>query len=263
LLTTKEFTNEFKSCLTAKLSEAKIVIEQPLHLKVAKPEGTTFYAFLNNAYAQYRTSPENKAEVIEKYAAAIIEMRDTEGDLVDKQRIVPVVKDKNWLRETQQSSQARANAKPLDYVWEIYNEELVILFAEDRSASMRFLTIEDLAILKIQLQDLRELACANLTRILPTQEIQSRGEIYRIMGGGDYDASLLLLNHFWENAKLDIRGELVVAIPSRDCLLATGGENEKSLCVLREFAAKIRATGHHTLTSKLFARRNGRFMPFS
>src|SRR6185503_14915317 len=44
LLTTKEFTNEFKSCLTAKLSEAKIVIEQPLHLKVAKPEGTTFYA---------------------------------------------------------------------------------------------------------------------------------------------------------------------------------------------------------------------------
>jgi len=54
----------------------------------------------------------------------------------------------------------------------------------------------------MEMKDLRLLACANLKRILPKPNIQADNGIWRISAGGDYEASLLLLDDFWNDRKV-------------------------------------------------------------
>jgi len=51
-------------------------------------------------------------------------------------------------------------------------------------------------------------------------------------------------------------------IPAKDCLLATGSEDAGGIQVIRAMGQKVMAEVPHRLTSTLFVRRGGGFVPF-
>jgi uncharacterized protein YtpQ (UPF0354 family) len=104
------------------------------------------------------------------------------------------------------------------------------------------------------------LACENLKRLVPDPDIQMQDGIYRIRAGGDYDACLLLLDDFWAEAKLDVKGELVAAVPARDFLLVADSADTEAVARLRAMAKSIASRAPYRLTPKLFVRRDGRFV---
>ena len=59
-----------------------------------------------------------------------------------------------------------------------------------------------------------------------------------------------------------MKGDIVVAVPTRDALLVTGSKNRKGLAALRELAAKFAAEGSNPISDKLFVYRDGRFKKF-
>ncbi|HHC4895752.1 TPA: hypothetical protein ACN6Y1_004539, partial [Escherichia albertii] len=149
----------------------------------------------------------------------------------------------------------------LDFAWEDFNDELIILFAEDGSETMRYLMRQEVAI------D-REQAISNLKQILPeiTAEIvdtdANDAKVAAISAGGTYDPSLMLVDDLWAQSPAPECGELLVTIPSRGKLFFTHNDQPANLSALRQITEQCFREDDHPLTTQIFIRRNGHFFPW-
>lgn len=257
----QQFTEEFKAAMSTSLPEHSITVVEPLQLKIKDAQGAEATAFLDNAYDEYSLKPEDKADVISRYVASFVESTKQAAP-IDPRQIVPVVKDRAWLKEVRRAMKGRG-AKPMDQqVIEELNEDLIIVYAEDSPQNIRFVSAKGLQEAGVQREKLRELAVANLRRILPPVETANGPLVSMLTAGGDYVASLLLLDEIWSGGKLRVSGEIVVAVPTRDVLLFTDSKNEDGVERLRELAKKAAADGPYSLTHRLFVYRDGKFQRF-
>ena len=66
----------------------------------------------------------------------------------------------------------------------------------------------------------------NLSRLLPKIEIRPGSDgVLLISAGGEFDASLLLADNLWSGGQVKVDGDIVVAVPAKDVLIATGSNN--------------------------------------
>jgi uncharacterized protein YtpQ (UPF0354 family) len=86
---------------------------------------------------------------------------------------------------------------------------------------------------------------------------------YMMSAGGYYEASLLLLDWIWRDVRMVVKGDIVVAIPTRDVLLVTGSQDPEGLAKVKQIVADASNRGTYRLTSKLFVYRDGRFDEFT
>jgi uncharacterized protein YtpQ (UPF0354 family) len=196
--------------------------------------------------------------VLKRYVESIVESIAPQP--VDVSRIVPVVKDRAWVVEMQRVR--GAEGKSMELVTDDLNSELVVVYAEDTERTIRYLSPDNLVKAGIERPKLRAVALANLREILPEMELRRGDLISMITAGADYVPSLLLLD-IWDPQQLQVDGEIVIAVPSRDVLLLTGSNNKKGIKELRKIARDSVRDGTYTLTDKLFVYRNGRFEPFT
>jgi uncharacterized protein YtpQ (UPF0354 family) len=234
-----------------------------LELKVTSAEGRDSTSFLDNAYDTYKQDPNANADVIQRFVAAGVETIGLVRDGVDRTRIVPVIKDRPWLEETRQALLSRGVKVLPEHVYEDFSPDLIILYAEDSPKNIRYLGPKDLELAKIERSELRALACENLKRLLPKIERHGTNGLYMITAGGDYEASLLVLDSIWGGGQMDVSGDVVVAVPTRDLLLVTGTQNEQGIAIVRQKVREASTGGSYRLTQKLFVYRNGRFAEFN
>jgi uncharacterized protein YtpQ (UPF0354 family) len=256
-LTPRAFTDEFVRAVAAALPTSTVTSKRELELTINDPSGVERTIVLHNAYREYSLDPERLPKIVGTFATTLSQPRTTETK-VDRSRIVPVVKDRQWLDELHNS--LRLKGVKQEHLAERLNNELVIVYAEDDPHRMRYLTIEDGA--GIGRAELRALAVANLKRLLPKIEMSTDGDVSLISVGGDYEASLLLIDEIWSGGQIKVNGDIVVAIPARDVLLVTGSRSRAGLKRVRELAAKFAAEAPYRLTEALFVYRNGQFARF-
>src|SRR5262249_1282242 len=166
-------------------------------------------------------------------------------------------KDRPWLNETRGRIRAQTGKDGPDLVTEDFNSELVIIYALDDPNRMRYLMTDELA--GMERGELRKLALENLLRIMPKTQMASDGTLGMMVAGGDYEASLLLFDNIWTDGTVKVKGDVVVAIPTRGMLLVTGSQDRAGLKRMREIVAK-NADGPYRLTTALFVYRKGRFL---
>ena len=258
--TPESFTAEVERRL--RLADPELTVERvgELRLRVeSQDQGASL--FLGNAWALYQEEPgeEPGEELIEGYVQSFLEMRAPAG----REDIVPVIKDRAWLDETRLGVGEDGSEGGVEHLFEELNAELVVLYAYDLPTSIRYLKPGDLDSLDVVRDELRELACENLVARLPEVHIEPVDEhVWSVTADGYYDASLLLLDEVWNRPELALPGELVVALPARDMLFATGSDDELGVQGLRTAARRIAAEAPYRLTDVLFVRRDGRFVPF-
>jgi hypothetical protein len=80
--------------------------------------------------------------------------------------------------------------------------------------------------------------------------------------GGDLEASLVLDDEFMTRLAERFSGDLVVAIPDRDMLAATGTGHADGLAKLRSFVEDIWPGADHPLTQRLLVRRAAQWQVF-
>ena len=262
-LTPAQFTREFAQALSKASPGLKVEIVDDLQLKVVKPDGGEFTSFLDNAYDAYKQDPEAKDAVIERFVASAVETVAGSDRKIDRTRIVPVVKDRPWLDEMRRALAERGAKDIPDHACDDLNADLIIVYAEDTPSSIRYLTSGDVEELGVERDELRTLACANLKRLLPEIERHGAGGVYMLTAGGNYEASLLLIDSVWAPGQLEVRGETVVAIPTRDLLLVTGSEDAEGLRKVRSLARQSFGKGPYPLTPKLFVYRQGKLAEFT
>ena len=74
-----------------------------------------------------------------------------------------------------------------------------------------------------------------------------------------FESALILMDRVWDKKELQIDGEIIVAVPSRETLLVADGNHEKAVTQIQKAAREIASSAAYRLTDKLFVRRNGRF----
>jgi uncharacterized protein YtpQ (UPF0354 family) len=74
--------------------------------------------------------------------------------------------------------------------------------------------------------------------------------------GGNYEASLLLLEEIWEAQKQFVPGELVAAVPSREVLVFTGSESPEGIAAIRGSVERSFQAAGHLLSKTLLVWRN-------
>lgn len=255
-----KFTDEVVKELSRVAPSFNIAVKANLELVVTNAAGKASTVFLDNAYKTYLQDPSAVVDVIHRYAVAYSEVKDEDAK-VDRSRIVPIIKDRRWLADIANSLKERGANKPLENVFEDYNEGLVVVYAEDSPKNIRYVTPKDLEEIGIARSDLRAVAISNLKRLLPKIEIHSGPLVSMVTAGGDYEACLLLLD-IWSDGSIKVDGEIIVAIPSRELLLVTGSKNAAGVSKLRAMASKSFQEASYRLTDELFVHRNGQFIKF-
>jgi uncharacterized protein YtpQ (UPF0354 family) len=258
VLSKTRFTEAFAAELRGAFPNHRIEISGDMHVVVRGPDGKQQVAFLDNCYAEYLQDPKLRDELFGRHMSSLRANAQLK-DEIDPAQIVPIIKDRAWLEEVRIGMKVRGAEGPSDYIYDALNNELVIVYAEDNPTAIRYLTAENLASAGVPRERLHELAILNLRRLLPEIKLHGSGGTYMLTAGGNYEACLVLLEDIWNERKLDVQGDYVVALPSRDMLLITGSENAEGLRKLRELAAKMIQEAAYRLTADLFVYRDGRF----
>jgi uncharacterized protein YtpQ (UPF0354 family) len=257
MLTPPAFTQEFARALARTRPSANVSVAGDLKLTIKETDGLVRNIQLNNAYNEYKLDPQRFDDLVATFSAIFSQSASKEAGL-DRTRIIPVIKDRQWLDELHNTLKAKGVAQ--QHLADRFNDELVIVYAQDDPNRMRYLTTqEDFGLSR---EELRSLAVANLKRVLPKIEMGRVGDVALMSAGGNYEASLLLIDDIWSSGQIQVNGDIVVAIPTRDTLLVTGSRSRSGLKLVRELTAKFKAQGPYELTDTLFRYRDGRFTKF-
>jgi uncharacterized protein YtpQ (UPF0354 family) len=254
------FTAQFARALQIAMPTAKVRIVRDLQLDVVRPDGSSATVSLANNYKDYTPDPKWFDAVIKAYAAALAKPSSNKQAIakLDRTRVVPVVRDRAWLVELQgRFKKQSASQQP---VYDDLNNELVIVYAEDTDRITRYLSSsEDLG---VERSKLRALAVENVMRLMPRIEMRQLAEgAFMITSHAEYGASLVLVDSIWSGDQIKVNGDIVVAVPAKDAVLATGSRDSKNLKAMRQLASDL-AKGSGGLIDTFFVYRKGQFVRF-
>jgi uncharacterized protein YtpQ (UPF0354 family) len=264
LLSRRAFAERMAQAFRAAAPTATVRILDENEIEFLAGDGVRRLLVLKNAYALHEGDPRRPDDVIQLYVTATLDRikgPQPKAAGLDRRRIIPVIKDRQWLEDNYRGFKERGVSA--EFLVEDFNKELVVVYAEDSDNRTRYLmTSEQVGDRK----DLRRLAIDNLERLLPKAQLANHGDLFTmITAGGDYEASLLLFDSIWNTGKIggqiEVQGDIVVAVPAKDVLLVTGSRNRNGLKAVREMVAKA-VQGPYRLTDTLFVYRDGRFQKF-
>lgn len=249
-LTVKEFTKRYYDSLTTKFPKAKFTIIDDSTV-AAKIEGYDVRLAADNAYKEYLADTASLREVLSRHLASANAL-NTIGGKISVDRIVPIIKPASFLDGVNQAAARMGAKKSVSGVYEKYNDQLIIAYAEDTENNIRYLTPGDTDSLSINKDSLRPIAIRNLGRILTNVQRQGDNGIYMLTAGGNYETSLLLLSNVLTKETLPVNGDLVIAIPNRDLFLATGSKDQAGIAKLKEIVKKSYGNGSYQVSEDLF-----------
>jgi uncharacterized protein YtpQ (UPF0354 family) len=254
-LSPRVFTEKVAAGLAARLPNYKFTVTGEFDIARKDPDGGEATVRTRNFYDDYKRDAANLDEIVDLMATATTS--NCCGGKLDPARIVPVIKDRAWLDDNRPA--LKVKGRDLDFIFEDFNNELVIVYAEDTEHTMRYLTSnEDIGDRK----DLRARAVDNLARLLPKIEKMAMGGFSMMSAGGDYEASLLLFDDMWRDGQIKVHGDIVVAVPAKDMLMVVGSKDRKAIALMRKLATEEVAKSRYRLTDTLFIYRGGRFVKY-
>lgn len=260
-LTAAEFTQQLRDGIAAALPETAVESDGKLKLVINKSVGEPRRLNLENSYLRYLHEQLTLDAAISEIAVAYGEMSRT-NYAIETTRLVPVVKTNEWLVSSGTAARAMAEGVPLGEIFSPLGGDLIVVYAEDLDNTTRYLTPSEVKSLGQSKSDVHSRAIENLRRLLPATEVFAGEGFFRLSAGGDYDASLLLLDELWTLGALPLPDKVLVMVPARDVLLAASSFDQQGVANMRALAEQIASEAPYRLSHVLLVRRNGRFEVF-
>ncbi len=260
-LSPRAFTEEIAKALRTALPSVTVRIERELEIELRYSNGQNVTAELTTAYNAYSKEPQNLKSMIDLHIQRLATDEWAKAQIkLDHSKIVPVVKNRQWLEDAEKRIKAAGTEQK--QLVEDFVDDLVVAYAEDTPEIFRYIARHEY---KGKWENLRALALQNLRRVAPKIEIRGLNEFVAVVSAGDdYTSSLLVVDPFWsspERFKV-VKGDVVVAIPTRDVILVTGSASG-AVKQFRALVADLHARGPHSVSKTLLVHRNNRFTRFA
>ena len=259
VLSEAEFVNKYLLALKKNNPSVDYSLAPDLSVN-AKYKGNDYSHFPNNAYREYLMKPDSIDQVLIKFTQNANQLYK-ESKEVDVSKIVPIIKSPEFIVEVKKLIGTTDSSKSLP-IFEKYNDDLLIVYAEDSEKGISYFTQDNFKKLHISQDSISALALNNLDGILTKVEITGDKGRYMVAAGGAYEASLLLLNSVWSKKNFPVKGDIVVAIPNRDILLITGSDDKVNLDWMKTRAQESYDSGAYQISPSLFKWNGKKFLKF-
>ena len=143
--------------------------------------------------------------------------------------------------------------------------DIWVIYAFNEPEMFAPVTSMDLARLHIPRDQLESLALKNLRAAIPpvTKATKAGWTMLTLPNsGGNFEASLMLLEDIWAEEQQHVAGELVAIVPARDVLSFTSSKNPDLRGFLKKKAGSFAQFDHHVST-RAYVRRAGKWVVFS
>jgi uncharacterized protein YtpQ (UPF0354 family) len=142
---------------------------------------------------------------------------------------------------------------------------LLVAYVFDMPGMFRYLSAGTCSLLHLTIGDLRPLAVRNLTRRRARPQIKAAPTGAMLVLDSDLEASLLLVDHLWEQIGTQLPGDLIAAVPSRDTLfVASSQEPGGTAALTRAVDAVWRKSEDRLLLTRSLLIRDGKsWSPFT
>lgn len=259
VLSATEFANKYLFALKKNNPSVDYSLAPNLSVN-AKYNGSDYTHFPDNAYREYLIEPDSIDQVLAKFTQTANELyKESKG--INSKNIIPVIKSADFIDKVKRLVGTTDSTKSSP-IFEKYNDELLIVYAEDDEKSIRYFTQNEFDKLHISRDSLAAVALANLDRILTKAERIGNNGKYMVTAGGTYESSMILLKSFWSNKNFPVKGDIIITTPNRDVLLVTGSKDKVNLNWIRARAREYYDSGSYQISSSLFRWNGKKFLKF-
>lgn len=127
ILSEKEFAILYIDSLKSRHPEVKFTLNSDLSIS-AKLKDLEYKHFTDNAYISYKTDPDSIRNVISMYMNATIDIYNPTDKIINE-NIIPVIKPVEYLDDIKSLNTNKSDT--VSFVYEKYNDELIVMYAED------------------------------------------------------------------------------------------------------------------------------------
>ncbi len=231
ILTKEAFAEKYASVVMELHPGINAEVVGELEVSVRAPHDVEVISYLDNAYANYQSTPEDIDNILKTYAEVPSLTKELGGQQFGAESIFPIIKDKIFIEQTEKLFEG-SGKKGL--VYEKLNDALYVLYVFDTPKAIRFMTEDDLVDGGVDKSELRALAKSNLKKAIPNIHLEGNpSELSMLLADGTYEASFILFDVLWTKEQFPVKGEIVVYIPSRDVVFITGSEDKTNLAKIR------------------------------
>lgn len=201
---------------------------------------------LPNVIAKYEQRGEVALEELQFHVRESLKMMHEEHQLEGKEKdIYPVIRATSFPKETKSS---------IPLVYSEHTAETNIYYALDLGSTYQLIDEKMLKQQGWSFERLKEISLFNIRSlsIEPKKDTVADNDFYFIATQDGYDASRILNESFLEEMKANAAGEVVVAVPHQDVLIAADIKNETGYDILAQMTMKFFAEGRVPITSLPF-----------
>jgi hypothetical protein len=246
VLREEQLTDIVVEALATRLPDCEVEASGALEATVTTRRQSVLTAQLGSLWSTLTAcEPEERLRELEPFLRSLTESAralDVRGRRPRRDRVVPLIKDDSFFDEVDPGFRPATERLVAD---------LSIVYAFDRPRSLQIMTEAERGALGVPAGGLRELAVRNLRRLVPEIRHEESGSAHMLLAGGNFEASLLLLDDLWTRLAGDVPGELVACVPARDMMLYTGSGIAGGIEVLRQLALRILTEGGYALSGTL------------
>jgi uncharacterized protein YtpQ (UPF0354 family) len=257
-LTREDLRDAYRRALESSgaVTSAAPAADEPLRLDAQTRGGRTLTINLDNLYANaVRSLPGDRARLVEQaLAASVASANAADGEVAAPARgqLVATIQSVAWL----QSLPVKDVAK------DFLAGDLIVVYAFDRPQLFAYARIPELEALGVSPAEAFTLAKENLrARLPPSLDTRGDGRSFMILAGGNYEASLLLLDEIWEQFAQRLPGRLLACVPARDVCLVSSTETSGGFASLTTARDRVWGSGPaNAISTTVLERDHGKWV---
>lgn len=253
------FANAARTRLLAEERVLTAEIQDEFTISYSTVDGHSQVWFLRNAYRDYLLRPNSLDSILALHVASSVPAVNVVGRETLLRSIVPLVRSLDYVAFAEGMDSSLGS--PL--VWESITDELVIVYGIDSPHEISTLRRSQFSSLGLGHDSLFVLALRNLKALLPEIECIDAGGAWQLIAGGNYEASLILLDDLWDSATLPVVSDVVVAVPARDIVVFADKTDAFGVARVREIAAMSDSVFSYSISNRTFTRKDGRWIVYT
>ncbi len=218
-------------------------------IEVTGPNGKmTIYT--DNVQKECDRYPDQCDDTIRRFVSALTSVNESSSFALTESKVFPVIRSDAMLKNLSELMHQDPGKIPIS---RSFTSDSVVLYAIDSPKAIRFATGKDLERQGLSQERLQALAAANVKRLDPVKinVLPNSNGLVAVITQDTYATSRLFDSTFIQELEHAVGGPVVVAVPTRDWIVAANAGDAAALTKLKDLAARVFRGEAYSVTPKL------------
>lgn len=242
-------TDRVRAAIAAASPESHTELRADGGIEVTRPTGkSTMYT--DNVQKECDRYPDQCDDIIKKFVAAITAVNECSNFALTESNVYPVIRSAALLKNLRELMHQEQEKMPIS---RSFTSDSVVLYAIDSPKTIRFATAKDLERQGLSEERLQAIAVTNVKRLKPVKisVLPNSNGLVAAITQDTYATSRLFDPTFVQDLKHAVGGPIVVAVPTRDWIVAANAGDAVALTKLKDLAARVFRGEAYSVSPKL------------